>query len=107
MLDLILKWLIPFVCGGIVTLISTLFVKVRAISNGLQCLLRAEIINAHEKYADKRYCPIYAKEALTRAYKAYHALHGNDVATELYHACMALPTEPPDESSADGGDCYK
>ena len=40
------------------------------------------------------YCPLYAKEALTRAYKAYHALGGNDVATELYHDCIALPTEP-------------
>ena len=53
--------------------------------------LRAEIIRAHEKYSQKRFCPIYAKESLTRAYNAYHALGGNDVATDLYRQCMELP----------------
>ena len=45
----------------------------------------------------------YAKEALTRAYKAYHALGGNDVATELYHDIMELPTEPHKEQTEKGG----
>ena len=45
---------------------------------------------------EKGYCPIYAKEALTRAYKAYHALKGNDVATELYEETLRLPCEPPE-----------
>lgn len=61
------------------------------IANGLQCLLRAEIIRAHDKYTQKHSCPIYAKESLTRAYAAYHALGGNDVATDLYRQCMELP----------------
>lgn len=58
---------------------------------GVQCLLRAEIIRSHEKYSAKGSCPIYAKEALTKMYAAYHALGGNDVATDLYHDCMELP----------------
>ena len=58
---------------------------------GVQCLLRAEIIRSHEKYTERGKCPIYAREALTRAYKAYHALGGNDVATELYNELMELP----------------
>lgn len=58
---------------------------------GVQCLLRAEIIRSHEKYTERGKCPIYAREALTRAYKAYHALGGNDVATELYNDLMELP----------------
>ena len=58
---------------------------------GVQCLLRAEIIRSHEKYTERGKCPIYAQEALTRAYKAYHALGGNDVATELYNDLMELP----------------
>lgn len=57
---------------------------------GLQSLLRAEIIRSHDKYTDKGYCPLYAKEALTKAYKAYHALGGNDVATRLYEDCMNM-----------------
>lgn len=68
----------------------------QTVEDGLQCLLRAEIIRSHEKYTAKTYCPIYAKESLKRAYDAYTALGGNDVATDLYHQCMALPVDPPD-----------
>lgn len=96
---IILKWLIPAVCGGIITWAVT-YIKLRkkresALEEGLKCLLRAEIIRNHDKYLDRGYCSIYAKEALKRAYAAYHALHGNDVATQLYNEVMALPTEPP------------
>ncbi len=62
----------------------------KAIADGVQCLLRAEIIHAHDKYTRQSYCPIYAKENLTRAYAAYHALGGNDVATSLYEQVMEL-----------------
>lgn len=62
-----------------------------ALANGVQCLLRSEIIHAHDKYSQKKFCPIYAKESLTRAYAAYHALGGNDVATDLYRQVMDLP----------------
>ena len=97
MLDIILKWAVPFVLGGVATGVITYF-KMRhkhntALENGVQCLLRAEIIRNHDKYMEKRHCPIYAKEALKRAYTAYHQLGGNDVATRLYDEVMELPTE--------------
>lgn len=60
---------------------------------GTQCLLRAEIIRSHEKYIDRGYCPVYAKEALTKEYQAYHNLGGNDVATALYEQLMVLPND--------------
>lgn len=62
----------------------------RVMSDGLQCLLRAEIIRSYEKYSEKGYCPLYAKEALTRAYNSYHELGGNDVATDLYDKIMDM-----------------
>lgn len=93
MIDLIIKWLVPFVLGALVTFASTLLIRMRAIRAGLQCLLRAEIIRQYEKWVDRGHCPLYAKEALTRAYKAYHNLGGNDVATDLYHEVMALSPE--------------
>lgn len=97
--------------GGAVTMANVIFTAVFAvvkerrrvksadeqnIENGLQCLLRAEIIRSHDKYMARCYCPIYAKENLTRAYNAYKALGGNDVATDLYHQCMSLPNELKD-----------
>lgn len=103
-IETIIKWAVPFVCGGAVTWGVT-YIKLRkkrdsALESGVQCLLRAEIIRNHDKYIDKGYCPIYAKEALKRAYAAYHNLGGNDVATGLYNAVMALPTDP----THNGGD---
>ena len=88
--------------GAGVTVANVLFTTISArkqkrderteqLEAGVQCLLRAEIIRSHEKYTERGECPIYAQEALTRAYKAYHALGGNDVATELYNDLMELP----------------
>ena len=97
MIDRILNWAVPLVCGSIVTYCVTWWrmqkKKNSALEEGVQCLLRAEIIRNHDKYMDKGFCPIYAKEALKRAYHAYHELHGNDDATGLYNEVMALPTE--------------
>ena len=92
--QLILKWLVPFLCGVVVTAISAFLFNLKLIKNGLQCLLRVKIIEIHDKYTEKGFCPIAIKESLVRLYKAYHALHGNDVATGLYHETMELPTEP-------------
>lgn len=64
-----------------------------AVKEGLQCLLRQSIISSHDKWNERRYCPIYAKESLTRAYDSYHRLGGNDVATALYKQTLSLPTE--------------
>ena len=99
---------IAAIIGGAVTVFNVVFSTIMAnkrtkddraknIENGLQCLLRAEIIRSHDKYKDKGFCPLYAKEALTRAYKAYHALGGNDVATNLYNECMILPDKAKED----------
>lgn len=96
-LETFVKWLIPFLCGGALSAVIAYFTFFRAIRNGLQCLLRAEIIRSHEMYTNRRFCPIYARESLRREYKAYHALGGNDVATALYEKTLALPVDPPSE----------
>ena len=80
--------------GAGVTVANVLFTTISArkqkrderteqLEAGVQCL--------HEKYTERGKCPIYAQEALTRAYKAYHALGGNDVATSLFDDLMELP----------------
>ena len=103
-IDAIIRWAVPFVLGGAISVAISATKKVKrrdeeakseyfALKNGIQCLLRAEIIRNHDKYMAKGFCPIYAREALTRAYAAYHALGGNDVATDLYQEILKLPTE--------------
>ena len=59
--------------------------KSDAIAEGVQSLLRENIVANFNKYhQDRKHCPIYAKESLKRVYDAYHNLGGNDVATALY-----------------------
>ena len=90
-LEKIVSWLVPFLLGGALSAAALWIAGFKALRDGLQCLLRAEIVRQHEKWTRAEYCPIYAKEALTREYKAYHALKGNDVATGLYEEIMELP----------------
>lgn len=67
--------------------------KNAAIAEGMQSLLRESIVRNYNKYTDRGYCPIYAKETLKHVYEAYHNLGGNDVATKLYHTLLEMPEE--------------
>jgi hypothetical protein len=87
-------WLVPFVCGAAVGAVVLWFAAGKALCEGVQCLLRAEIIRQNEKWVARGYCPVWAKQALERAYKVYHRLKGNDVATALYEETMELPESP-------------
>lgn len=71
--------------------------KEKAISDGLQALLRESIVSAYNKYTDKGFCPIYAKESLKKAYKSYADLGGNDVATGLYRKLLSMPEAKEDD----------
>lgn len=93
-LEKVINWLVPFLCGALVGGVTLWFTVLRSLRDGLQCLLRAEIIRQNEKWTDLHYCPVYAKQSLTREYNAYHALKGNDVATCLYNSTMELPEKP-------------
>lgn len=70
-----------------------------AIAEGVQALLRDSIVTAYNKYSKKGVCPIYAKESVKKAYSAYSALGGNDVAKELYGRILTMP-----EETHEGGD---
>lgn len=97
MIDKIIDWAIPLVCGSVLTYCLTWYRMAKrrntALEDGVQCLLRGEILRNYKEYSRKGYCPNYAKEAESRTYKAYHALGGNDVATDKHEHIMSLPDE--------------
>lgn len=68
--------------------------KSAAIAEGVKSLLRESVVQNYNKYQEREYCPIYAKESIKKAYEAYHNLGGNDVATKLYHTLLDMPEEP-------------
>ena len=90
-MEKVVSWLVPFLLGAAVSGVAVWFGGLRSLRDGVQCLLRAEIVRQNEKWTKAEYCPVYAKEALSREYKAYHNLKGNDVATGLYEEVMELP----------------
>ena len=67
--------------------------KNKAIADGVQSLLRESIVENYNRYSDKGFCPIYAKESIKRVYQAYSNLGGNDVAHELYQKILKMPEE--------------
>ena len=67
--------------------------KNEAVSLGVQALLREAIVSSYNKYSDRGYMPIYAKESIKKAYKAYAQLGGNDVAHELYQKMLKMEEE--------------
>lgn len=69
----------------------------KAIAEGVQSLLRENIVNSYNKYSDRGYCPIYAKDSIKKLYTAYHNLGGNDVATSLYKKILEMHEEKPEQ----------
>lgn len=95
----IISCLISTVLGGVLTYLAAKWKKStkreKALGEGVRSLLRSQLIEYHDKYTGRKYCPIYAKEAARRSYEAYHELGGNGVITKLYEDIMELPEEPP------------
>ncbi len=86
------------ILGFLLAKIKGTYKREKALADGVQVLLRNQLIEYHDKYTEKKFCPIYAKESARRAYEAYHELGGNGVITKLYDDIMALPEEPPIET---------
>lgn len=95
LISIVLRWFIPFICCGFAAWMSGYLGKNKAMREGLRSLLRAEIIRAYEKYTERGFCPIYAREPLTKVYEAYHTMGGNGSCTKFYNDTMALPSAPP------------
>jgi len=86
------------VIGFIVAKVKEIARKQKATDEGLQSLLRAEIIRTYEKSIDRGFCPIYSKEAFEHCYRAYKDLNGNGVVDEIFKQTMSLPTSKPKEA---------
>lgn len=67
-----------------------------ATEKGLQALLRDRLIYQYEKYKDKGYAPIYARENFENLYQQYHNLGANGVMDDIYHKFKELPTRSED-----------
>lgn len=92
-IEIVLSTVIPSLITGLCVYVKGVKKNNNALKEGMLSLLRAEIIRQHDKWTAQDYCPIYAKDALSKAYNAYHQLGGNGTMTQIYKEIMALETE--------------
>lgn len=69
----------------------------------LQALLRASMVNDYNKWSERGYAPIYARENFENCWKRYHDLGINGVMDDLHNKFLQLPTDPPDRKDKDDG----
>ena len=69
----------------------------KALKAGIQALLRSQMISDFNKYTEKGFAPIYARESFENCWKQYHSLGVNGVMDDLHTKFLELPTEAPEE----------
>ncbi len=106
-LSIVLSCLVSSAVGGVLAYLAARREKSakrdKALGEGVRSLLRNQLIEYHEKYTERGYCPIYVKESARHSYEAYHELGGNGVITKLYEDIMALPEEEPPRGARERG----
>lgn len=68
--------------------------ELAALKLGVQALLRAQLINDYNKWSEKRYAPIYARQNFENCWTQYHTLGANGVMDDIHAKFLELPTEP-------------
>ena len=78
--------------GALTTAIALIVRHVRAMRRGLQALLRAQMIAEFNKWEERGYAPLYARENFENCWKQYHSLGANGVMDDVREKFYALPT---------------
>lgn len=88
-----------FGSGIIVTAFKYLFGRIKdndkkteSVQLGVQALLRSQMISEYNKWQEKGYAPIYARENFINMYNQYHNLGVNGVMDDLLEKFKQLPT---------------
>lgn len=71
--------------------------QIKGVRLGVQALLRAQMISDYNKWEEKGYAPIYARQNFENCWVQYHSLGANGVMDDLHAKFLELPTEPKGE----------
>ena len=66
---------------------------INALKLGIQALLRSQMIAEYNKYSEKGYAPVYARENFENCWKQYHSLGANGVMDDLHEKFLELPVK--------------
>ena len=88
------QWLcllgVPALIAGI---IKYLLNQIKGVRMGVQALLRARMIDDYNKWEERGYAPIYARQNFENCWAQYHALGANGVMDDIHRKFLELPTE--------------
>lgn len=94
----IYQWLcllgVPAALAGV---FRYLYMQIKGVRLGVQALLRAQMISDYNKWEERGYAPIYARQNFENCWAQYHALGANGVMDDLHARFLAFPTEPPEK----------
>lgn len=65
----------------------------KAVKEGVQALLRAQMIADYNRYSEKGFAPIYARDNFENCWQRYHDLGANGVMDNIHQKFMALPVK--------------
>ena len=79
--------------GAFSSVVIWVWNQVKGVRKGVQALLRAQMINDYNKWSEKGYAPIYARQNFENCWEQYHSLGVNGVMDDLHMKFLELPTE--------------
>lgn len=95
------QWLTVFSVPALLSAGAKFFLaQIKGVKLGVQALLRAQMIDDYNRYSEKGYAPIYARENFENCWAQYHALGANGVMDDLHNKFLQLPTEKPKEGNS-------
>lgn len=83
--------LISAIMGYILKKIFGLYKKQKAVENGVQALLRNELIKGYREYETKGEMTILDKENIEHMFEEYKNLGGNGTVAKMYFDLLKLP----------------
>lgn len=96
-ISLIVSYLVPAILGAGIGFLSTKVKKNRAkekaIEDGVQALLRNELVRRYREYEIKGELSILDKENIEAMFEQYQNLGGNGTVKQLMTELMQLPTK--------------
>lgn len=96
-LQIIVNYIVPFVLGGIIGIISSKLKKGKkkdlAIEKGVQALLRNELIRRYREFEEKGEISILDKENLEEMFEQYKDLGGNGTVGKMVDELLNLKTK--------------
>lgn len=96
-LQIVLNYFIPLILGSILGFLSTKLKKNKkkdiAIEEGVQALLRNELVRRYREYEQKGELSILDKENIEAMFVQYENLGGNGTVKQLMTELLQLPTK--------------